>query len=335
MTDISLFSYDLPEELIAQYPAERRETSRLLVADRATGGIEHRLFSDLPEYLREGDVLVLNDSRVMKARLIGEKEGTGARVELLITKELCEKYWEALARPAKRLRAGDRVSFGEGFSCIVEEKGAEGFVSLLFDSEDFPGDLERYGHTPLPPYIRRDDREEDAERYQTVYANEPGSVAAPTAGLHFTDELLEHVRGMGVETVFVTLHVGLGTFKPVQTGSIEDHKMHDEFFRIGEEARQRIGLAKTEGRRVICVGTTSVRAVESAGSEESTDIFFYPGGREFKIADALITNFHLPKSTLLMLVSAFYEREKLLKIYREAIKEKYRFFSYGDSMLIL
>ena len=355
MTDISLFEYDLPEKLIAQYPPEERDSSRLLVADRAAGNIEHRRFSDLPEYLREGDVLVFNDSRVIKARLTGIKEGTGAQIELLLTREIEEnnvngKLWEALARPAKRLRPGDRLRFGEGFAANVEDKGEDGLISVRFDrDEDFWDELERFGHTPLPPYIKREDEEGDVGRYQTVYANEPGSAAAPTAGLHFTGSLLERIRGMGVETVFVTLHVGLGTFRPVQTDKVEDHRMHEEYYHIGETARQRINLAKSEGRRVICVGTTSVRTIESACAADdnghvyipenkcagSTEIFFYPGGRKFLVTDALITNFHLPKSTLLMLVSAFYDRDKVLDIYSEAIKERYRFFSYGDAMLIL
>jgi len=355
MTDILLFDYDLPEELIAQYPAGERDASRLLVLDRGTGRIEHRRFSDLPEYLRSGDVLVFNDSRVMKARLIGNKEATGGRIELLLTRQIDTGgtdgwLWEAIARPAKRLHRGDRLRFGEGFSATVMDKGEDGFVSVLFDCEgDFWDSLDRFGHTPLPPYIRRGDEDEDEERYQTVYAREPGSAAAPTAGLHFTEGLLAHLRDTGVETVFVTLHVGLGTFRPVQAEVIEEHKMHEEYYHIGEDARRRINLAKAEGRRVICVGTTSVRTLESAAVRDSagaacipegncdggTDIFLYPGSREFLMTDALITNFHLPKSTLLMLVSAFYDREKVLDVYREAIRERYRFFSYGDAMLIL
>jgi len=350
MTDINLFNYTLPEESIAQYPAEERDASRLLVADRAAGKVEHRLFSDLPRYLRAGDVLVFNDSKVIKARLFGEREETGAKIELLLTREIgTDNIWEALARPAKRLRIGDRVRFGKDFSAVVADKSGEGLVTLRFEYEgDFQESLMRFGHTPLPPYIRRGDEDADAERYQTVYAREPGSAAAPTAGLHFTNDLIKRLRDMGVETVFVTLHVGLGTFRPVQADRIEDHKMHEEFYEISDEARKRLNLAKAEGRRLICVGTTSVRTVESACAEDekghgyipesarvgSTGIFFYPGGRAFRMTDALITNFHLPKSTLLMLVSAFYDREKVLKIYREAVDEGYRFFSYGDAMLI-
>jgi len=303
----------------------------LLVADRKTGKIEHRRFSDLPDYLHEGDVLVFNDSRVIKARLHGEKEGTGAQIEFLLTRQLCDMFWEALARPARRLHPGDRVSFGEGFAAVVDTTGSDGLVNVRFICESgFWESLDRYGHTPLPPYIRRDDGEEDADRYQCVYAEVPGSAAAPTAGLHFTERLIERLRNKGVETVFVTLHVGPGTFRPVQTENIEDHKMHKEYYHISEEAREKIDNAV----RVICVGTTSVRAIES-DRDGSTDIFFYPGGRRFKKTDALITNFHLPGSTLLMLVSAFHDREKVLGIYDEAIKERYRFFSYGDAMLIV
>jgi len=352
--DISLFDYKLPEELIAQYPAEEREGSRLLVANRQTGMIEHRWFIDLPDHLREGDVLVFNDSRVIKARLLGKKEGTGASVELLLTREKESEsggvLWEALARPAKRLRPDDRIYFGEDFGAIVEDKGEDGFVSVRFTGEsDFQDGLEKYGHIPLPPYIRREDGEEDAERYQTVYAANPGSAAAPTAGLHFTEGLLERVRGVGAETVFVTLHVGLGTFRPVKTDRIEEHIMHEEYYYINKEAIERINLAKEEGRRIICVGTTSVRTIESACAADykgnyyipegnyhgNTDIFFYPGGNPFHMTDGLITNFHLPRSTLLMLVSALYDREMVLEIYREAIEQKYRFFSYGDAMLII
>ena len=355
MTDISLFDYQLPEESIAQYPTKERDESRLFIIDRAGGKIEHKVFSDLPEYLRAGDVLVLNDTRVIRARLLGEKEGTGAQIELLLTKQIgknitTKEIWQALARPAKRVHPGDKLVFAEGFSAEVEDNSGDGFVRISFQCEKpFKEMLGRYGHVPLPPYIRREDVIGDVERYQTIYAKKPGSVAAPTAGLHFTDKLLAGLRKNGVETCFITLHVGLGTFKPVQTKNIEDHDMHEEQYYIGEEARNSINAAKAEGRRVICVGTTSARAIESAGvmgddgvgyiPEEnnvgSTDIFFYPGGPEFFMTDALITNFHLPRSTLLMLVSAFYDREKILEAYSEALEKQYRFFSYGDAMLIL
>jgi len=356
MTDINLFDYSLPEELIAQYPAKERDSSRLLVVCRATGKIEHRKFSDLPEYLREGDVLVFNNSRVIKARLFGIKEGTGARIEFLLLKQSGSVkpsggYWEVLARPAKRLGIGSRIMCDGGIVAEVEDMSEDGSTALVYFSCDgnFDEVLDRVGHVPLPPYIRREDGEADAERYQTVYAREPGSAAAPTAGLHFTDGLLKRLCGKGVETVFVTLHVGVGTFRPVQAEIIENHQMHAEYYHIGEVARERINLAKAEGRRLICVGTTSVRAIEGAvvwgyrdgktiesfDAEGSTELFFYPGGRKFAMTDGLITNFHLPKSTLLMLVSAFYDREKVLDIYREAIAQEYRFFSYGDAMLII
>ncbi|MCL1895723.1 MAG: tRNA preQ1(34) S-adenosylmethionine ribosyltransferase-isomerase QueA [Clostridiales bacterium] len=352
MTDISLFDYGLPEELIAQYPADKRDASRLLVVDRVSGGTEDRHFSDLPEYLREGDVLVFNDSKVIKARLLGGKEGTGARIEVFLLKRLEGRgeFWEALAKPAKRLHAGDRILFGEELTAEVIERRDNGCVYVRFSRErEFPEVLEQLGHVPLPPYIRREDEEIDAVRYQTVYADEPGSAAAPTAGLHFTDELIERLRAKGVETAFLTLHVGLGTFRPVKTDMIEDHRMHTEHYHISEEARLKINLAKSQGRRIVCVGTTSVRTVESASVWDheggryipegnysgETDIFIYPGGPGFHMTDGLITNFHLPKSTLLMLVCAFYDREKMLSVYREAVEKRYRFFSYGDAMLIL
>jgi len=333
------------------------------VVDRAAGKTEHRRFSDLPEYLDAGDVLVFNDSRVIKARLIGNKKETGARIEILLLRHTegerretgrpDARYgavWEALAKPAKRLKAGDRVLFGAGLVCEVIEKTGDGFLILGFECEgDFEKSLERLGHVPLPPYIRRGDEDIDAVRYQTVYAKTPGSIAAPTAGLHFTDGMLDMLRGKGVETVFVTLHVGPGTFRPVQTESIEDHKMHEEYYSIGEGARLCVNRAKKEKRRIICVGTTSVRTLESACAKDreggfhipeqnragDTDIYIYPGGRGIAMADGLITNFHLPKSTLLMLVSAFYDREKILAVYKEAVDMRYRFFSYGDAMLIL
>ncbi|MCL2493833.1 MAG: tRNA preQ1(34) S-adenosylmethionine ribosyltransferase-isomerase QueA [Clostridiales bacterium] len=364
---LGLFDYDLPENLIAQHPAAQRDASRLLIVYRATGETEDRNFSDLPEYLNEGDLLVLNDSRVIKARLIGERQGTGANIELFLlrrfrngdserdhrlNKDESHLYdvWECLAKPGKRLREGDRIVFGKELAAMIVKKLDDGSVYASFEAlsgRTFDEALNVVGHTPLPPYIRRADETEDAERYQTVYAKELGSAAAPTAGLHFTPELLEKIRAKGVETVFVTLHVGLGTFRPVQTEELEDHVMHEEFYHISEEAARSINRAKEQGRRIVCVGTTSVRTLEGAsvwGHEGnrcvrpgwgSTDIFLYPGGRKFFMTDALITNFHLPKSTLLMLVSAFYDREKVLEIYRDAVRKKYRFFSYGDAMLLL
>jgi S-adenosylmethionine:tRNA ribosyltransferase-isomerase len=364
MTCLDLFDYELPEQLIAQYPAERRDGSRLLVVDRATGVLCDRHFSDLPAYLHEGDVLVLNDSRVMPARLLGVKQETGARIELFLLKRQgrlgdpgnSSEVWEALARPARRLKAGDTVRFGDELDdeliAHIIHKTEEGSLVVSFECRGvFSEILERVGKVPLPPYIRREVQALDAERYQTVYADETGSAAAPTAGLHFTKDLLDELRGQGVQTAFVTLHVGLGTFRPVQSATIERHHMHEELYHISEQAATMINAAKREGRRVICVGTTSVRALESAAVARSasgtdvtctvrpgwgsTDIFIYPGGRNFLVTDALITNFHLPKSTLLMLVAAFYTREGILAAYAHAIQTGYRFFSYGDSMLIL
>ena len=367
-TSITLYDFDLPEDLIAQYPAEERDASRLLVVDRASGKTEDRQFSELTDYLNEGDLLVFNDSRVIKARLIGEKEGSGARIEILLTKCINaeksiaglaipemeqrnnEDVWEAIARPAKRLHPGDSIAFGTELRAEVVSKADGGLVKLRFGFKGrFLETLDQIGHVPLPPYIRREDDENDTERYQTIYACSPGSVAAPTAGLHFTDNIIKKLHEKGVETAFVTLHIGLGTFRPVQTECIEDHRMHEEYYYINGEVRRQINSAKSDGRRIICVGTTSVRTLESVSvwdheggryiPEENcvgdTDIFIYPGGRKFFMTDGLITNFHLPKSTLFMLVSAFYDREKMLAIYKSAIEKRYRFFSYGDAMLIL
>jgi S-adenosylmethionine:tRNA ribosyltransferase-isomerase len=350
MTRLELFDYEFPEELVAQYPAERRDSSRLLVVERASGACADRHFSDLPAYLRAGDVLVLNDSRVMPARLIGEKQGTGARVELFLlrpedTTELC---WEALARPARRLKEHDVICFGDRLCAHIIKKGADGACEVRFVCEGpLHEALDAAGTVPLPPYIHRPPEPADALRYQTVYARKAGSSAAPTAGLHFSESLLDELRERGVQTTFVTLHVGLGTFRPVQSEHIEDHHMHAETYHISEQAAATVDAAKREGRRVICVGTTSVRALESAVSTDpgaasivrpgwgSTDIFIYPGGRSLRVADALITNFHLPKSTLLMLVSAFYSRMGIRAAYAHAVQSGYRFFSYGDAMLIL
>jgi len=347
--DLSLFDYDLPDELIAQRPAERRDASRLLVLDRRDGNIEHRRFYDIPEYLDTGDVLVLNDSKVIHARLFGVKE-TGAKIELLLIKDLKypkEIVWEALAKPAKKMRPGDKLIISTGLKAEVVEKTASGSVVLrFFCAGNFDDLLNSEGKMPLPPYIRRSADIADEERYQTVYSKEPGSVAAPTAGLHFTEELLGQLSAKGIQNRFVTLHVGAGTFKPVQTDNIEDHHMHSEDFFISDDTCKVVNEARKERRRVICVGTTSVRTLESAagsighGEYElrpghgSTDIFIYPG-YQYRICDALITNFHLPKSTLLMLVSAFAGREMILSAYEEAVREGYRFFSYGDAMLII
>ena len=357
---IDLFDYELPNECIAQHPAGERDGSRLLVLDRKDGTYQDKYFRDIVEYLREGDLLVFNNSKVIKARLIGIKQETGARIEIFLLKRILKQIadgdmreiWECIARPAKRLRIGDNVMFGDPdgihLVAVVKEKLEDGGMIVAFNFEkDFAEILDCLGRVPLPPYIHRDAdndsfAEEDARRYQTVYASEPGSAAAPTAGLHFTDSLLNKIRDIGVDTAFVTLHVGLGTFRPVKTEHIEDHVMHLETYHISEGVASKIKNAKEENRRVICVGTTSVRAIEAAacggglvppGSGDA-GIFIYPGGRGFSVTDALITNFHLPKSTLLMLVSAFAGRENILEAYVHAIVSGYRFFSYGDAMFI-
>lgn len=332
------FNYNLPQEYIAQKPVEPRDHSRLLVLDKITGGLEHRHFYDLPDYLRPDDLLIFNDTRVIPARLHGKKE-TGAHVEvfLLTRKNITE--WEVLVRPGKKLMPGAKIFFGEELSCEVigyTDFGGR-IVRFSFDGI-FEEILDRLGETPLPPYIT--EKLEDKERYQTVYSRELGSVAAPTAGLHFTAELLRKILAKGCEEVFVTLHVGLGTFRPVTAECIEDHKMHSEFYTVSEEAAFKINRAKAQGRRIVAVGTTAVRTIESAGNGGTikagsnwTDIFIYPG-YTFRFVDALVTNFHLPQSTLIMLVSALSSREIILNAYNVAIKEKYRFFSFGDAMFI-
>lgn len=346
---INDFDYELPEELIAQKPADKRDASRLLVVHRETGETEHKHFYDILEYLNEGDCLVLNNSKVLPARLYGIKEGTGAKVEFLLIKRIDGDRWETMVRPGKRLKPGDSVMFSEDplLKADIIDYGNDGTRIVEFSYDGiFMERLEEVGSMPLPPYIERQSENEDRDRYQTVYCREEGSVAAPTAGLHFTEELLEKARAKGVELAYVTLHVGIGTFRPVKCENIEDHSMHFEEYHIDEKTAEIINRAKAEGRRVISVGTTSTRTVESAAyfdeekdcwqvrsGENSTGIFIYPG-YEFRIIDSLITNFHLPKSTLLMLISALYDREKILEVYQEAIREKYRFFSYGDAMFI-
>ena len=355
------FDYNLPEELIAQKPADRRDSSRLLVVHRQDDTIEHRHFYDILDYLNEGDLLVLNDSKVIPARLFGIKEAkmpgaAGARVEFLLTKRIEGDKWETMVKPGKRLHPGDAVVFsGPGsdlpdaplLKANITGYGPDGTRIAQFEYDGiFMERLEEIGSMPLPPYIERPSEEEDKDRYQTVYCREEGSVAAPTAGLHFTEELLQKAADKGVEIAYVTLHVGIGTFRPVKVENIEDHSMHFEEYTISSEAAEKINRAKREGRRIISVGTTSSRTVESAAymdgtcgcwqvreGSDSTGIFIYPG-YEFKIIDSLITNFHLPKSTLIMLISALYDREKILKVYEEAVKERYRFFSYGDAMFI-
>lgn len=334
------FSFDLPEELIAQTPMEQRDASRLLCLDKQTGAVEHRHFYDLPDLLREGDCLVLNNSRVLPARLIGIRP-TGGAVELVLLRDLGGNRWECLSRPGGKTKPGQRILFGEGeLQAVVEETVSGGNRIVRFDYEGiFLEVLERLGRMPLPPYIRQELK--DPERYQTVYSKELGSAAAPTAGLHFTKELLETVRNKGVLTEFVTLHVGLGTFRPVKEEEIEDHEMHSEYCIIPPETADAVNRTRKNGGRIIAVGTTSCRTLESFAKEDGTleassgwtNIFIYPGYR-FKCIDALITNFHLPESTLIMLVSALAGRENILNAYRIAVSEKYRFFSFGDAMMI-
>ena len=334
------FSFDLPEELIAQTPMEQRDASRLLCLDKQTGAVEHRHFYDLPDLLREGDCLVLNNSRVLPARLIGIRP-TGGAVELVLLRDLGGNRWECLSRPGRKTKPGQRILFGEGeLQAVVEETVSGGNRIVRFDYEGiFLEVLERLGRMPLPPYIRQELK--DPERYQTVYSKELGSAAAPTAGLHFTKELLETVQNHGVLTEFVTLHVGLGTFRPVKEEEIEDHEMHSEYCIIPPETAEAVNRTRKNGGRIIAVGTTSCRTLESFAKEDGTleassgwtNIFIYPGYR-FKCIDALITNFHLPESTLIMLVSALAGRENILNAYRIAVSEKYRFFSFGDAMMI-
>ena len=334
------FYFDLPEELIAQTPLERRDSSRLLHLDKTTGELEHRHFYDLLDYLREGDCMVFNDSRVLPARLIGTRP-TGGSVELVLLRDLGEGRWECLSRPGRKTRPGTEILFGNGELKATVESVAEGGNRIVrFDYEGiFLEVLERLGKMPLPPYIKEE--LQDSERYQTVYSREIGSAAAPTAGLHFTKELMEKIAAKGVKLCYVTLHVGLGTFRPVKAEEIEDHEMHSEFCIIPEETARIVSETKKKGGRVIAVGTTSCRTLESFAREDGslpavsgwTNIFIYPG-YTFKCVDALVTNFHLPESTLIMLVSALAGREHVLHAYEEAVKERYRFFSFGDAMFI-
>ena len=335
------FDFYLPEELIAQTPLERRDSSRLLTLDKCTGEIAHRHFYELPQLLRPGDCLVLNDSRVLPARLLGHREPTGGAVEVLLLIDRGDKVWECLVRPGRKLKPGTRLSFGDGSLKAEVVEVCEGGNRLVrFEYEGiFLETLERLGKMPLPPYIKAE--LSDPERYQTVYSREVGSAAAPTAGLHFTRALLEQVQEMGVKVCYVTLHVGLGTFRPVKEEEITDHEMHSEYCMISAETAETINRTKREGGRVICVGTTSCRTIESWAAEDGTlkecagwtNIFIYPGYR-FKALDCLITNFHLPESTLIMLVSALAGREHVLAAYKEAVEQRYRFFSFGDAMFI-
>lgn len=335
------FYYDLPEELIAQTPAEPRDSSRLLVYHRQDETVEHKVFRDIIDYLNPGDALVVNDTRVIPARLYGKKQSTGREVEFLLLNQLSKDTWEVIMRPGKKLRIGDRVEFAEDLQAEILEKKEDGVTSVKFYFEGlFEPLLERYGNMPLPPYITK--RLEDRQRYQTVYAKENGSAAAPTAGLHFTPELMEKIRKKGIDIIPVLLHVGLGTFRPVKVDNVENHKMHSEYYSISADSARRINETRRRGGRIIAVGTTSVRTLESVADEDgsikeqsgNTEIFIYPGYR-FKCVDALITNFHLPESTLLMLISAFMGKEQALGLYRLAVQERYRFFSFGDAMLIV
>jgi len=338
--NLSDFDYELPEELIAQTPIKKRDSSRLMVVNKVTGEVSHNHFSDIYNLLNPGDVLVLNNTKVIPARLIGVKEETGAVIELLLLKDLGENKWECLSRPAKRLKVGTIVRFGDKLKVEIITKKDEGIViaKLLYEGI-LMEILDELGEMPLPPYIHEKLAEKD--RYQTVYAKISGSAAAPTAGLHFTEELLEKLKNKGVEILFVTLHVGLGTFRPVEEENILNHHMHSEFYQMSEDVANRLNLAKKEGRKIYAVGTTSTRVLETISHKYpefrecsgNTEIFIYPGF-EFKAIDGLITNFHLPKSTLIMLVSALASREIILNAYKIAVNEKYRFFSFGDAMFI-
>ena len=336
------FYFELPQELIAQDPLEDRSGSRLLVLDKESGEIEHRTFRDIKEYLEPGDCLVINDTKVIPARLIGSKVGTNAKIEILLLKRKENDIWETLVKPGKKAKPGTKISFGEGLLIgEVLDVVDEGNRLIQFSYEGiFEEILDQLGQMPLPPYITH--QLEDKNRYQTVYAKHSGSAAAPTAGLHFTPELLKEIKESGVDIAHVTLHVGLGTFRPVKVENIQEHHMHSEFYHIEASEAEKINRAKREGHRIICVGTTSCRTIESAAKPDGTlsecsgwtEIFIYPG-YQFKVLDCLLTNFHLPESTLIMLVSALAGREHVLHAYEEAVKEQYRFFSFGDAMLIV
>ena len=340
--NVEEFDYDLPESLIAQPPLKDRDQSRLLVLGRNSGNIEHKHFKDVINYLETGDTLVLNDTRVMPARLFGLKEETGAKVEMLMLTRIENNDWEVLLKPAKRIKVGNKLSFGEGkiIAECIEELDQGGRIMRLHYEGILEERLNELGEMPLPPYIK--ERLDDPDRYQTVYVKESGSAAAPTAGLHFTDELLDEIRAKGINIAFITLHVGLGTFRPVSVEDINDHEMHSEYYQMTQETANLLNQTKKEGHRIISVGTTSTRTLETIRRDYNefvavsgwTDIFIYPGFT-YKAIDGLITNFHLPKSTLVMLVSAFSSRENILNAYKEAVKLEYRFFSFGDAMLII
>lgn len=335
------FYFNLPPELIAQTPLKERTASRLLVLNRETGELAHRHFYDIIDYLNEGDCLVMNNTRVIPARLYGAKEGTGGKIEFLLLKRIEGNKWEVILKPGRRAKAGTRFTFGDGLLTaeILEQKEDGGRIVEFFYDGIWEELLDRLGEMPLPPYIK--EKLDDRERYQTVYSKIKGSAAAPTAGLHFTDELLEKIRAKGIKTAFLTLHVGLGTFRPVSVENVESHVMHSEYYKVSEETAKTVNETRKAGGRIIAVGTTSVRTLETCTTENGellaksgeTKIFIYPGYK-FKAVDALITNFHLPESTLLMLVSAFSDKETILRAYETAVSEKYRFFSFGDAMFI-
>ena len=336
------FDFYLPEDLIAQEPIENRSKSRLLVLNKVSGDIEHRSFEDVIHYLQPGDCLVLNDTKVIPARLMGRRKNSLGKIEMVLLKPVETDTWEVLVKPGRRARIGDEVVFGHGelVARIIDTTYFGGRIVKIFHDKPFQEVLNNLGEMPTPPYIKK--KLEDKNRYQTVYAKKPGSAAAPTAGLHFTEELLNKIKDKGISVVFITLHVGLGTFRPVTVENIEEHKMHAEYYEISQEAADAINSTKARGKRVIAVGTTSTRTLETVADESGhirpcsgwSDIFIYPG-YQFKTIDALITNFHLPKSTLIMLVCAFAGKEKVFRAYEEAVKEKYRFFSFGDAMLII
>lgn len=340
--NVNLYDFELPEQLIAQTPLLDRTASRLLTLNKENGEVNHRSFPDIINFLEPGDTLVLNDTRVLPARLFGTKEDTGAKAEVLLLKNVEGDRWEALVKPGKRLKAGSVIVFGDELKAVIDEEGEMGARTLTFSYNGiFQEILDRLGEMPLPPYIK--ETLDDRERYQTVYAKHEGSAAAPTAGLHFTDELLDQIRAKGVNVTFITLHVGLGTFRPMSVDVVEEHEMHEEYYSMSQETADLINETKRRGNRVFAVGTTSCRTLETVGSkfedgvlQESsgwTKIFIYPG-YNFKVIDGMLTNFHLPKSTLVMLVSALAGREHIMNAYEQAIQEKYRFFSFGDAMLI-
>lgn len=341
---ISLFDYDLPEELIAQFPLPKRDESRLMVLDRRTETISHHIFSQLPDFLNNGDLLVMNNTKVIPARLIGKKEKTGGNVEILLLSVMADGLWKALVKHSSRIKYSSKVIFGDGrLTARILDKTESQERLVKFETDGDPKKLiEEFGKPPLPPYIKREIEPEDKERYQTIYAKEEGAVAAPTAGLHFTEAVFENLKVKGIDRVEITLHVGLGTFQPVKTENVEDHIIHEEIFSIPSEVAKRINETRSKGGKIVAVGTTTVRALESSIDANgeiiprsgSTNIYIYPGFK-FRAIDAMITNFHLPKSTLIMLVCAFAGRDFVMRAYHSAIKEKYRFYSYGDAMLIL